>query len=66
MSAVKIIKNQNVSDNKLMNKYAEVMKNVPVIIRVDHNLSNLRQPSLLEEVDSVTTYEVSATAQEWK
>jgi len=61
MSALKISKNE-----VLARQYDEVMQNVNLIVRHDCNPYDLRQPSLLEEVDSVTTYEVSAISQEWK
>lgn len=64
MSQEKLIKNQSTRDGKLMREYIAVMKQAPILVHYGHNMSDLRQPSLLEEVDSVTTYEVSATVQE--
>lgn len=62
----KIKKNQHSNNEQLMREYIKVMKRAPVIFQSEYNSSSLKQPSLLEEVDSFTTYEVSATIQEWK
>lgn len=57
---------QSVKKSNLTRDYMDVIKRAHVIVQPQKNWPNLRQPSLLEVVDSVTTYEVSATIQEWK
>ena len=52
--------NQVVIDDKLIRQYSEIMQRTPIIIRSTSRTSNLKQPSLLDTVESITTYEVAA------
>ena len=64
MTHEKKVKVQSTSNQKLTREYTNIIKNSSVLIQPTHCLS-LKQPSLLEEVDSVTTYGVSASIKEW-
>ncbi len=66
MSRKKNLKKQSASNENLARKYFGIIKHTPVLIQPEYYTSSLKQPSLLEEVDSITTYEVSATIQDWK
>lgn len=45
--------------SSLGDKYSEIMKLTPfVFVTTVQNSSDLRQPSLLKEINSITTYEV--------
>jgi hypothetical protein len=41
-------------------KHGEILKSAPIVIVNNQNPNELRQPSLLKEVHSITTYEVTS------
>ncbi|MHB9161359.1 MAG: hypothetical protein ACYC6W_10840 [Nitrosotalea sp.] len=63
---IKKLKNPKDKYDNFNHKYVEIMKNVFTVIPVDHKSSNLRQPSLLEEVDSITTCNCTINPQNQK
>lgn len=63
MSNTKTPKNTS-SIKSFTQKHSEILKSAPIVIVSNQNPSELRQPSLLKEVHSITTYEVTSNIKE--
>ena len=63
MSTTKATKNTS-SIKNFAQKHSEILKSTPIVIVSNQNSNELRQPSLLKDVHSVTTYEVTSNIKE--
>ena len=63
MSTTKATKNTS-SIKNFTQKHSEILKSTPIVIVSNQNSNELRQPSLLKNVPSVTTYEVTSNIKE--
>ncbi|HVE45001.1 MAG TPA: hypothetical protein VNC84_07740 [Gammaproteobacteria bacterium] len=64
MPQKKSINKQTDRNEQLMREYINVIRHAPILVQPEYHSSNLKQPSLLEEVDSFTTYGISATVKD--